>query len=180
MQPIQEIYQKEVKPKMTKEFSIKNQFAVPKLVKIVINIGLGEALSNRKVLDDASNQLTLITGQKPKVTRAQRAIASFKLRAGQSIGLKVTLRGKRMYDFFTKFIRIVLPRMRDFRGVEDKHFDGQGNMTFGFKEQIGFPEIEYATVDKIRGLEVTIVTNAKTDDQAKRLLELLGMPFKKG
>lgn len=170
---------KEIRDTLTKEFAIQNPMAVPKLVKIVVNIGMGEALSNKKSLEEAGAQLALITGQKPKATRANRAIAAFKLRAGQQIGLKVTLRGKKMEDFFTKLTRVVLPRMRDFRGVDARSFDHQGNYTLGFKEQILFPEIEYAKIDKTRGLEVTIVTSAKTDEQLKRLLELWGMPFKK-
>ena len=179
MQSIQELYKTEIKKKLQEEFKITNPMELPKLTKIVVNIGLGEALGNKKVIEEASRELAVITGQKPLVTHANRAIAAFKLRVGDAIGLKVTLRGERMYDFFTKLIRIVFPRMRDFRGLGRGHFDGQGNFTLGFREQIVFPEIEYAKIDKLRGLEVTIVTNAKTDKKAERLLELLGMPFQK-
>lgn len=179
MESLYETYKKEIKPKLHSELKIKNVMQVPELRKIVVNIGMGEALTNKKLLDDASAQMTLITGQKPMVTKARRAISAFKLRAGQPIGIKVTLRGKRMYDFLTKLSRVVLPRMRDFRGIDAKFFDGQGNLTIGFKDQIVFPEIEYATIDKLRGLEVTLVTSALNDEHGKKLLELLGIPFKK-
>ncbi len=179
MNNLYEIYKKEIKKQLQEEFEIKNPMEIPAVKKIVINTGLGEALGNKKVLDEMSKQLAAITGQKPLVTHASRAIATFKLRAGDAIGLKVTLRGKRMYDFLAKLTRIVFPRMRDFRGISADKFDGQGNYTLGFTEQIVFPEIEYAKIDKIRGLEVTIVTSAKTDERSKRLLQLLGMPFKK-
>ena len=179
MESLYETYKKEIRPKLHTELEIKNVMQVPELRKIVVNIGMGEALTNKKILDDASAQMTLITGQKPIITKARRAISAFKLRAGQPIGVKVTLRGKRMYDFLTKLARIVLPRMRDFRGIDAKFLDGQGNLTIGFKEQIVFPEIEYSSVDKIRGLEVTLVTSARSDEHGKRLFELLGIPFKK-
>lgn len=173
-----DLYQKEIRPKMQKELGMKNPFAVPRVVKMVVNIGMGEALQDKKKLESVKDQLATITGQQPVVTRAQRAISSFKLRKGDAIGLKVTLRGKRMYDFLKKLVSVVLPRMRDFRGVKDS-FDEQGNITLGFSEQIIFPEIEYAKIDKVRGLEVTIVTSTKDKKKAKRLLELLGMPFRK-
>lgn len=179
MTNLQELYEKEIKEKLKKDLSIANPMALPRLTKIVINIGLGEALENKKALQTAGEQLAAISGQKPIVTHAQRSIATYKLVAGDPIGLKVTLRGKRMYVFLQKIISVVLPRMRDFRGIDDAKFDGRGNYTLGFREQIVFPEIEYSKIDKTRGLEVTIVTTAQTDAHAKRLLELLGMPFKK-
>ena len=154
--------------------------AAPKLKKIVVNIGLSEALDNKKALEAASEDLAMITGQRPKTTRARQSIAGFKLRKGQSIGLMVTLRGRRMYDFLEKLISVVLPRLRDFQGVSLKSFDGQGNYSLGIPEQIVFSEIDHSKVDKVRGLEMTIVTNARTNEKAKRLLELLGMPFEKG
>lgn len=172
-------FKKEIRPVLTREFSIKNPLAVPKLEKIVVNIGLGEANLNRKILNTVSAELALITGQKPIITRARRAIATFKLVAGDPIGLKVTLRGARMYAFMQKIITVVLPRVRDFRGVDPKSFDGRGNYSIGFSEQIIFPEIEYGKLDKVRGLEVTITTTSSTNEQGKRLLELMGLPFKK-
>lgn len=174
-----EKYNHEVKPQLQSEFGIKNPLAVPKLIKIVVNVGLGEAVANRKILDPVSKQLALITGQKPIVTHAHRAIATFKIAAGDPIGMKVTLHGRRMFDFMQKLIAVVLPRIRDFRGVDDKSFDHHGNYSLGFREQTVFPEIEFGEFDKIRGLEVSIVTTAKKKEEAKRLLELLGMPFKK-
>ena len=152
---------------------------VPKLQKIVINTGLGEALSNKKTIENMSKQLAIITGQKPSPTKARKSIATFKLRKGETIGLKVTLRGKRMYDFFERLVTIVLPRIRDFRGVSGKGFDDQGNYTLGLKEQIIFPEIDYDKIDKIRGLEITFVTKTKDKKKTKKLLEHLGMPFEK-
>lgn len=172
-------YHKEIVPALMKELGIKNSMAVPKLTKIVVNCGLGEALKEKKVLESMSAQLSVITGQKPAVTRAKRAISTFKLRAADPIGLKVSLRGKRMYDFLTKLVVIALPRVRDFRGVANDGFDGRGNYTFGVSEQTIFPELEYALVDKTRGFEVTFVTTATSDEQAKKLLELLGVPFAK-
>src|SRR3989344_764399 len=154
-----------------------NPMAVPKLVKIVVNCGMGEVLKEKKAMEAMSAQLAVIMGQKPMVTRAKRAISTFKLRAGDSIGLKVTLRGKRMVDFLTKFVTIALPRVRDFRGVPTGGFDGHGNFTMGIIEQSIFPELEYALIDKARGFEVTFVTTAQSDDHARKLLELLGMPF---
>lgn len=177
---LKEKYQKEIASKLAKELGLTNVLASPKMEKIIINVGLSEAMENKGALESASNDLTVITGQKPKVTKARQSIAGFKLRAGQPIGLMVTLRGQRMYDFFEKLVAVVLPRLRDFRGVSLKSFDGQGNYTLGISEQIVFPEIDYTKVDKVRGLEITIVTNAQTDEKAKRLLELLGMPFEKG
>ncbi len=179
MIPLQEKYKKEVVPALMKEFGIKNPMAVPHLVKIVVNCGLGEALRDKKALEGMSTQLTVIAGQKPAVTRAKRAISTFKLRAGDPIGLKVTLRGRRMYDFFTKLVTIVLPRVRDFRGVSAKSFDGKGNYTLGMSETSIFPELEYKLIDKSRGFEVVCVTSAPDDTQARRLLEILGVPFEK-
>lgn len=172
-------YQQKVVPKLAKEFGLANFLAAPKIKKIVINIGLGEALKDKKVLETAGADLAAIAGQRPKVLPARKSEAGFKLRAGQPIGLKVTLREQRMYDFFEKLVKIVLPRLRDFQGVSLKSFDGQGNYNLGISEQIVFPEIDYAKIDKARGLEITIVTDAKDDKKAKRLLELLGMPFEK-
>lgn len=172
-------YQKEIAPQLTKDFGLNNPLAAPKLEKIVINIGLSETLDDKKVLEAASEDLAVITGQKPKITRARQSIAGFKLRKGQPIGLMVTLRGQRMYDFLEKLVKVVLPRLRDFQGVSLESFDGQGNYSLGLPEQIVFPEIDYAKVDKVRGLEITIVTNAQIDEKAKRLLELLGLPFEK-
>ena len=176
---LQEKYKKEMAPRLAKELGITNPMATPRLVKIVINCGLGDALKDKKVLDSMSTQLGVITGQKPQITRAKRAISTFKLQAGNAIGLKVTLRGKRMYDFFTKLVGIALPRVRDFRGVSGSGFDGQGNYTLGISEQTIFPELPYTLVDKVRGFEVTFVTSTKIDEQAKKLLEMLGMPFEK-
>lgn len=174
---LKEKYFQEVVPAMMQKFGYKNVMQVPRLAKIVINIGLGEGKDNPKALEAALNDLMAITGQKPVVTRAKKSIANFKLRKGMPIGCMVTLRGDRMYEFLDKMINLALPRVRDFRGVSDKSFDGRGNYSIGFKEQLVFPEIDYDKVDKIRGLEVTIVTSAKTDEEAKELLRLLGMPF---
>lgn len=177
--PLIEKYTHEAIPKLREEFGIKNLLSVPKLTKITINIGLGEAVANKKVMDNVAEQVALITGQKPLITRAHRSIATFKIAAGDPIGVKVTLRGRRMYDFMQKLISVVLPRVRDFRGIEAKGFDGRGNYSLGFREQIVFPEIEYTKVDKTRGLQMTITTSAINNDQGKRLLELLGLPFTK-
>ncbi len=179
MESLHEKYKKEIVPALMKELGITNPMAVPKIVKIVVNCGLGEALGDKKSIERMGEQLGVITGQKPAVTKAHRAIASFKLRAGDAIGLKVTLRGGRMYDFFTKLVTIALPRLRDFRGVSASSFDGNGNFTLGLREQTIFPELEYRLVDKVRGLEMTFITTATSDGQAKRLLELLGLPFEK-
>ncbi len=172
-------FNQQIKPHLQKKLGIVNPMAVPKVDKVIVHIGLGEALENKKALQTAGEQLARITGQKPIITHARRSISTFKLVAGDTIGAKVTLRGERMYDFLQKLIAIVLPRMRDFRGVSDKHFDGRGNYTLGLREQIVFPEIEYSKIDKTRGLEITIVTKAKTNAHARALLEALGMPFKK-
>lgn len=168
----------EIVPRLMDRFGYKNVMQVPKLTKIVLNMGLGEAIQNIKVLDSAVQELSLITGQKPVVTRARKSIAAFKLRAGMPIGCRVTLRGVRMYDFFTRLVNIALPRVRDFRGVSPKGFDGRGNYSLGIKEHIIFPEIDYDKIDKIKGLNVTIVTSAKTDEGGKALLQLMGMPFR--
>ena len=170
-------YLSEAIPAMQKQFGYNNPNQVPRLDKIVINIGLGEALTNAKAVDAAIGDLQLITGQKPIVTRAKRSIAQFRVRTGNPIGLKVTLRGERMWDFLERLTRLALPRIRDFRGVPGKSFDGRGNYSLGLREQLAFPEIDYDKVDRLRGLEISIVTTAKTDEESKRLLELLGMPF---
>lgn len=179
MATLYEQYQKDGKNKLKEELGLKNVMAVPKMKKIVVNTGLGEALINKKVIETMSGQLATICGQRPVATYAKHDISSFKLRRNEPIGLKVTLRGKRMYDFLEKLVKIVLPRLRDFRGVSDKGFDGRGNYTLGLSEQIVFPEIEYNQVDKIRGLEVTFVTSGRNNQEAKKLLEILGMPFRK-
>jgi len=175
---LKERFRKEVAPTLMKEFDLKNPMAVPHLHKIVVNMGMGEATQNAKVLDPAVNELTQITGQKPVVTRAKKSIAAFKVRAGQPIGAMVTLRGDRMYEFFDRLVNVVLPRVRDFRGVSTKSFDGRGNYTLGLHDQLIFPEIDYARVDKLKGMNVTIVTTVSSDDQARSLLRHLGMPFK--
>ena len=169
---------KEVAPTLMKEFELKNPMAVPHLHKIVVNMGVGEATQNAKVLDPAVNELGQITGQKPVVTRAKKSIAAFKVREGQAIGGMVTLRGDRMYEFFDRLVNVVLPRVRDFRGVSTKSFDGRGNYTLGLHDQLIFPEIDYAKVDKLKGMNVTIVTTARSDDQARALLRHMGMPFR--
>jgi large subunit ribosomal protein L5 len=174
---LQERYRAEVVPSLQKQFEYTNPMQVPRVSKVVINIGLGEALSNAKALDAAVGDLTLITGQKPIVTKARKSIAQFRVRTGNSIGAKVTLRGDRMWDFLDRFTTLALPRIRDFRGVPGRSFDGRGNFTLGLREQLAFPEIEYDKVDRLRGLEISIVTTAKSDEESKRLLELLGMPF---
>jgi large subunit ribosomal protein L5 len=171
-------FNKEIAATLMKEFEFKNPMAVPHLHKIVVNMGVGEATQNAKVLDPAVNELTQITGQKPVVTRAKKSIAAFKVRAGQPIGAMVTLRGDRMYEFFDRLVNVVLPRVRDFRGVSTKSFDGRGNYTLGLHDQLIFPEIDYAKVDKLKGMNVTIVTTARSDDQARSLLRHLGMPFR--
>jgi large subunit ribosomal protein L5 len=170
-------YREDVAPALIKEFGYRNAMQVPRLEKIVVNIGLGEALQNAKALDAAVGDLTAITGQKPIVTRARRSIAQFRLRTGNAIGAKVTLRGERMWDFLQRLTALALPRLRDFRGVPSRSFDGRGNYSLGLREQLAFPEIDYDKIDRLRGLEVSIVTTAKTDEESKRLLELLGMPF---
>jgi len=171
-------FQKEIAATLMKEFDLKNPMAVPHLHKIVVNMGVGEATQNAKVLDPAVNELGQITGQKPVVTRAKKSIAAFKVREGQAIGAMVTLRGDRMYEFFDRLVNVVLPRVRDFRGVSTKSFDGRGNYTLGLHDQLIFPEIDYAKVDKLKGMNVTIVTTAGSDAQARALLRHLGMPFR--
>ena len=175
---LKERFGKEVAPALMKEFELKNPMAVPHLHKIVVNMGVGEATQNAKVLDPAVNELGQITGQKPVVTRAKKSIAAFKVREGMPIGAMVTLRGDRMYEFFDRLVNVVLPRVRDFRGVSTKSFDGRGNYTLGLHDQLIFPEIDYARVDKMKGMNVTIVTTARSDDQARALLKHLGMPFR--
>jgi large subunit ribosomal protein L5 len=179
MKDLKNKYLKEIVPKLQNDLGLTNVMGVPKLVKIVVNCGLGEALKDKKTIDTVAAQLTAITGQKPQTTRAKQAISTFKLRAGDAIGLKVTLRGDRMYDFFTKFVGIALPRVRDFRGVPLKGFDKKGNYTMGLNEQTIFPELEYKLVDRVRGFEITFVTTAVNDIAGKKLLELLGLPFAK-
>ena len=170
-------YREEVAPALQKEFGYDNPMRVPRLSKIVVNVGLGEALTNSKAIDAAVADITAITGQKPVVTRARRSIAQFKVRTGNAIGVKVTLRGQRMWDFLERLTRLSLPRIRDFRGVPTRSFDGRGNYSLGLREQLAFPEIDYDKVDRLRGLEVSIVTTATTDEESQRLLALLGMPF---
>jgi len=176
---LRELYQKTVVPTLTKEFGYKNTMAVPKIEKISINIGLGEATQNGKLMDGAVTELGQIAGQKPIVTKAKKSIAQFKLREGQSIGCMVTLRGDRMFEFLDRLVNVALPRVRDFRGVSSKSFDGRGNYTLGIREQIVFPEIEYDKVDRIHGMNVSFVTTAKNDEQGRALLAELGMPFRK-
>src|SRR5690348_2242838 len=174
---LKEHYQKEVRRKLQDEFGIKNPMAVPKIEKVVLNMGMGEAIQNAKILDTAVDELSTITGQKPVVTKAKKSIASFKLREGQSIGTMVTLRGDKMYEFLDRLINIALPRVRDFRGVPTKSFDGRGNYTLGVRDHLIFPEIDPVKVDKAKGMNITIVTTAKNDEQARFLLRELGMPF---
>jgi len=175
---LQERYRQDVVPALTKEFSYENVMQVPKVTKIVLNIGLGEALQNAKAIDAAVADLTAIAGQKPVVTRAKKSVANFKLREGQAIGAMVTLRGARMYEFLDRLVNVALPRIRDFRGVNRRSFDGRGNYSIGLREQIMFPEIEYDKVDKLRGLEVSIVTSARNDAEGYALLKQFGMPFR--
>jgi large subunit ribosomal protein L5 len=176
---MQERYQKEIVPALRKAFEYRNIMQVPRIEKVVVNIGLGEAMDNPKALEAAMADLAAVTGQKPVMTKARRSIANFKLREGRIIGTKVTLRGDKMWAFLDRLLNAALPRVRDFRGVSPEAFDGRGNYTLGIKEQLIFPEIEYDKIDKLRGMEVTIVTTAKSDDHARLLLQLLGMPFKK-
>ena len=172
-------YRDEIAPALVKEFSYRNVMQVPRLEKISVNIGLGEAIQNSKALEAAAGDLAIMTGQKPVITRAKNSIATFKLREGMAIGAKVTLRGNRMWDFLDRLISVVLPRQRDFQGISPDAFDGRGNYSLGLREQLVFPEINYDKIDKIRGLEVTIVTSAKTDEEARRLLALMNMPFRR-
>jgi large subunit ribosomal protein L5 len=178
MARLYEVYKQEIVPKMMDRFEYKNINQVPVIERVVLNIGVGEAIQNPKSLDGAVNDLTVITGQKPVITKAKKSIAGFKLREGMPIGCKVTLRGDRMYDFLDRLMNLALPRVRDFRGVSPQAFDGRGNFSLGIKEQTIFPEIEYDKMDKIRGLEVVIVTTAKTDEEARELLKSMGMPFR--
>jgi large subunit ribosomal protein L5 len=171
-------FEKEIAPALQKELELKNPMAVPKLVKVVVNMGMGEATQNAKLLDPASNELGQITGQKPVITKAKKSIAAFKVREGMPIGVMVTLRGDRMYEFLDRLINIVLPRVRDFKGVPTKSFDGRGNYTLGLHDQLIFPEIDYAKVDKLKGMNVTVVTTARSDNQARALLRHMGMPFR--
>ncbi len=175
---LQERYEQEVMPALQKEFAYDNVMRTPALHKVVINIGMGEAIQNPKTMEAAERDLTTITGQHPVQTKAKRSVAAFKLREGMKIGVMVTLRGRRMYDFMDKLMNVALPRLRDFQGVSPDSFDGRGNYTLGLKEQLVFPEVEYDSIDKVRGMEVTIVTTARTDEEGRRLLQLLGMPFR--
>ena len=178
MSQLKQFYQEEVAPKLTETFGYKNVMQVPALKKVVLNMGLGEAIQNIKLLDSAVEELKVISGQKPVITRAKRSITAFKLREGMPIGCMVTVRREKMYDFFSKLVNIALPRVRDFRGISGKAFDGRGNYSLGIKEQLIFPEIDYDKIDKIKGLNITIVTSAKTDEEGKLLLKLMGMPFR--
>lgn len=179
MNRLKEKYQKEITPSMMEKFNYTSIMQTPKVDKIVINMGVGDAVSNTKNLDKAVNELTVISGQKPVITKAKKSIAGFRLREGMPIGTKVTLRGDRMYDFLDKLVSVSLPRVRDFRGVSNKAFDGRGNYTLGVKEQLIFPEVEYDMVDKVRGMDIVIVTTANTDEESRELLKQLGMPFQK-
>ena len=176
---LKEKYRKEVVPALQKEFDYNNPMQVPSVHKVVVNIGMGEAIQNAKAMDAAVSDLASITGQRPVITRAKRSVAAFKLREGMQIGCMVTLRGDRMYYFLDKLINVALPRLRDFQGISPEAFDGRGNYTLGLREQLVFPEIDYDKVDKVRGMEVSIVTTARTDEEGRRLLKLMGMPFKK-
>lgn len=178
MQRLQKLYNEEARPALVKEFGYQNVMQAPRLQKIVVNVGVGEALDNAKALDHTVQDVTTITGQQPVITRARKSIASFKLREGRAIGVKVTLRGERMWAFLDRLCNVALPRQRDFRGVPDT-LDGHGNFTMGLREQLMFPEIAYDSIDKVRGMEISIVTTAKTDEEGRRLLELLGMPFRR-
>ena len=178
MARLRDKYKNDIAPAIAKEFDIKNTMAIPKVEKIVVNMGVGEAISNAKILDTAVEELRVITGQKPVITKAKKSIASFKLRQGMNIGTMVTLRGERMYEFLDRLISVALPRVRDFRGVSAKAFDGRGNYTLGITEQLIFPEIDFNKVDKTRGMNISIITSAKTDEQSRALLKALGMPFR--
>ncbi len=178
MATLKEVYESKCKPQLTEEFGYTNAMQIPKLEKIVLNMGLGEAVQNPKIVDKAANELSLIAGQRAVITKARKSIATFKLREGMPIGTRVTLRQEKMYDFFSKLINIAMPRIRDFRGVSDKGFDGNGNYSMGITEHIIFPEVDYDKIDKIRGMNITIVTSAKSDEEGRALLSLFGMPFK--
>ncbi|MDA8096378.1 MAG: 50S ribosomal protein L5 [Clostridia bacterium] len=177
MPGMKEKYTEEVVPALMKKFDYKSVMQVPKLEKIVVNVGMGEAIQNTKAIDAAVSDIRTITGQQPVVTRAKKSVAAFKVREGMQIGIKVTLRGARMYDFFDRLVGVALPRVRDFRGVSAKSFDGRGNYTMGIREQLIFPEINYDKIDKVRGMDITFVTTAKTDEEARELLKLMGVPF---
>jgi large subunit ribosomal protein L5 len=176
--PLSEQYKNEVRPTLMKDFDYESVMQIPRVTKVVVNVGLGEALDNAKAIEFATNDIMAITGQRPVITKAKKSIAGFKLREGRSIGIKVTLRGERMWAFLTRLIHVALPRTRDFQGVSPDSFDGRGNYTLGLREQLIFPEIKYDQIDKVRGMEVTIVTTAETDEEGRRLLSLLGMPFR--
>ena len=178
MARLKDKYNKEIAPQLAKDFGIKNPMAIPRIEKVIINMGMGEAISNSKILDVAVEELRVITGQKPVITKAKKSIASFKLRQGMNIGTMVTLRGERMYEFLDRLISVALPRVRDFRGISGKAFDGRGNYTLGVREQLIFPEIDFNKVDKTRGMNISIVTTAKNDEQSRALLKSLGMPFR--
>lgn len=178
MAKLKDLYQEKVIPALMKRFGYQNRMEVPKLEKIVINMGLGEAIQNIKILDSAAQELSQITGQKPIITKARKSIAQFKLRTGMPIGCMVTLRKERMYEFFSRLVNVALPRVRDFKGVSGKSFDGRGNFSLGIREQLIFPEIHYDKIDKVKGMNIIIVTTAKTDEEGKELLRLLGMPFR--
>jgi large subunit ribosomal protein L5 len=178
MAKLKEVYQEKVVPALMKRFNYKNRMEVPKLEKIVINLGLGEAIQNIKILDSAVQELSQITGQKPVITKAKKSIAQFKLRTGMPIGCMVTLRKERMYEFFNRLVNVTLPRVRDFKGLSGKSFDGRGNYALGIREQLIFPEIHYDKIDKVKGMNIVIVTTAKTDEEGKELLKLLGIPFR--
>ena len=178
MSRLKDRYQKDVVPALAKEFGYKNVMAIPKITKVVVNMGLGEATQNAKIADTGADEIARVTGQKPVITRSKKSIAQFKLRKGMPIGAMVTLRGERMWDFLDRLISVALPRVRDFRGVSPKGFDGRGNFTMGLKDQLLFPEIDYMKVDKARGMNISVVTTAKTDEESRKLLQLLGMPFR--
>jgi len=178
MARLKEYYLKEVVPALIKEFNYQNRMEIPRLEKIVVNMGLGEAIQNIKILDSAVIELSMIVGQRPVITKAKKSIATFKLRQGMSIGCHVTLRREKMYEFFDRLVNVALPRVRDFRGISPKSFDGRGNFSVGLKEQIIFPEIDYDKIDKVKGMNISIVTSAKTDDEARQLLKLMGLPFR--
>jgi large subunit ribosomal protein L5 len=178
MARLKELYQAEIAPAIAKEFAIGNRMAIPKITKVIVNMGVGEGAANSKMLDAAADELRAITGQKPVITKAKKSIAAFKLRQGMSIGAMVTLRGERMYEFLDRLITIALPRVRDFRGVSGKSFDGRGNYTLGVRDQLIFPEIDFNKVDKARGMNITIVTTAPNDEQGRALLKAMGMPFR--
>jgi large subunit ribosomal protein L5 len=179
MSRLKDLYKAEIRPAMQEKFGYKNPMQIPQLEKIVINIGVGEATTNAKAVDAASADLAAITGQKPIVCKARRSLAAWKIREGMPLGCKVTLRGEKMYEFLDRVINIALPRVRDFRGISDKSFDGRGNYAFGVKEQLIFPEVDYDQIDKLRGMDIIVVTTAKTDEEARELLTRFGMPFKK-